>query len=129
MLPKSRNTLRQPQSPISAAVATGVRLPASRDPECVMPCAKPRSDEGSQREKARVALGNPPASPTPNRKRIAIMDAPFQAAAVKAVKADHQSTIPVSVRLGPTRSTSQPAGTWKSPYPHPNRLKISPTVK
>ncbi len=40
-----------------------------------MPCAVPRSAAGNQREKVRETLGNAPASPAPNRKRMASSEA------------------------------------------------------
>ena len=39
-----------------------------------MPCAVPRSCRGNQRENVRAALGSAPASPAPNRNRIASSD-------------------------------------------------------
>src|SRR4029453_15236710 len=107
--PNNANAARQPQTAIKATVAAGVRLPAKRDPECVIPCANPRSEAASQREKARVALGKAPACPTPNRNRITIRDAAFQANPVRAVKTDHQRTMAESIRRGPIQSTNHPA--------------------
>src|SRR5688572_6986740 len=111
MIPKRTNGMRQPQTTIIAATTPCVRAPASRDPEWVTPWANPRSEVASQREKARVALGNAPASPAPNRKRMTMNEAAFQAETVQIVNADHHNTIPDSMRRGPMRSTSQPLGT------------------
>src|SRR5215472_3134200 len=47
-------------------------------------------------------------------------------AAVKAVKKPHHKTPRVSIRLGPKRSASHPAGVWKSAYPKRNALKTRP---
>jgi hypothetical protein len=47
----------------------------------------------SQREKARVALGNAPASPAPNRNRMTMNEVVFQAETVNIVNADHHNTM------------------------------------
>ena len=76
----------------------------------MIPCAKPRSAGSIHRESERVAIGNAPASPTPNRKRKTAIDTALQASAVTEVKTLHQVTISVSARRGPMRSPSQPPG-------------------
>ena len=83
------------------ATSAGVSAAPSRDPACVIPCAKPRSEGGIQRESDRVAMGKAPASPAPNRNRMAIIDAALQAIVVAEVSTDHQRTIAVSARRGP----------------------------
>src|SRR5262249_53071777 len=117
MLPNRTNGILQPKITSSPPIARLVSEPESLEPECVTPCAKPLSEAGSQREKARVAAGKAPASPTPNQNRIAMSDVAFHAAALNIVKADHQRTIPVSIRRGPMRSASHPAGTCSRLYP------------
>ena len=54
----------------------------------VMPCTKPRSCLGNQSCMARVAPGNAPPSPTPNRKRSAMNEVAPVAHAVAAVITD-----------------------------------------
>ena len=99
---KNMKALRQPYRVISFTTSQGVRAPPSLEPAWVIPCAKPRSAGNSQRESDRVAMGNAPASPTPNRNRTATMEAAFQASVVAEVKMDHQVTIQVRARRGPT---------------------------
>ena len=74
----------------------------------------PRSRAGNHVAKLRTALGNAPASPAPNRNRIASSDRRPCAAPVSIVKADHHSTMRVSTRRGPITSPSQPDGTSNS---------------
>ena len=105
--------MRQPKSTISNATKTGVTAPPSRAPAWVTPCAQPRSEGSIQRDSDRVAIGNDPASPIPNRKRHTIIEPADQVAAVAAVKTDHHNTTPVSARRGPNRSPSHPPGIWK----------------
>src|SRR5580692_5479583 len=102
--------VRQPYRLISATTSGGDKAAPSLDPAWVIPCAKPRSEGNSQRESERVAMGNAPASPTPNRKRTVTIETAFQASVVAEVKIDHQVTIQVRARRGPTRSPSQPPG-------------------
>src|SRR5215510_14569078 len=106
----------------------GVNAAPKRAPECVTPCAKPRSLAGSQNESARVAVGNAPASPIPKRNRTTYIDHLPRASAVMAVKADHQRAIAANIRRGPNRSPSQPPGIRKSAYDKLNPLKIQPSV-
>jgi len=54
----------------------------------VMPCTKPRSDCGYQSCIARVAPGNAPASPIPNKNRTTMNETALNAAAVAAVMID-----------------------------------------
>src|SRR5690606_18179739 len=89
---------------------------------------QPRSEGNIQRERERVAMGNAPASPMPNRKRHTIMDAAAQVSAVAAEKNDHQVTTQVRARLGPKRSPSHPPGTWNSAYEIWKAKNIQPIV-
>src|SRR5258708_5742751 len=93
---------RHPYPVISFPTSPGAKAPPSVEPAWVIPCAKPRSAGNSQRDSDRVAIGNAPASPTPNRNRTATMEVAFQARVVAEVKMDHQVTIHVSARRGPT---------------------------
>jgi|SRR5215472_10777321 len=61
---------------------------------------------------ARVAPGNAPPSPMPNRKRKITNETAPVAAAVAAVITDQYATIIAKTRRGPKRSFSQPPGTW-----------------
>ena len=54
----------------------------------VIPCTKPRSRRGYQSCIARVAPGNAPASPAPNRNRMMKNELTLLAAAVAAVMID-----------------------------------------
>ncbi len=85
--------------------------------------ARPRSRAGNQRDSARAALGKAPASPAPNRKRIATSEERERAAPVSIVKPDHHSTIRVSTCRGPRVSPSQPEGISNSEYASVNALK------
>src|SRR5262245_25908002 len=105
-----KKTLRQPKFAISATAIGGVNAAPRRAPECVMPCAKPRSLAGSQNESARVAVGNAPASPIPKRNRMTYIDHLPRANEVAAVKADHQRTITANTRRGPNQSPNHPPG-------------------
>src|SRR5215216_2105118 len=98
----------------------GVIAAPNRDPACVIPCAYPRSAGSIHRESDRVAFGNAPASPAPNRNRNVDMEAKFQESAVAEVKILHQVTIQASARRGPKRSPSHPPGNWNSAYPQRN---------
>src|SRR4051812_28263480 len=110
------------------ATNAGVMAAPSREPACVIPCAKPRSEGSIQRERDRVAIGNAPASPMPNRKRQAIMEPALHMPINEAQKMDHHATIPASARRGPKRSPSQPPGIWKIEYAHRNAPSIQPMV-
>ena len=100
-------------------------MPPTRDPKNSTPFAVPRSRDGNQREKARTMLGNAPASPAPNRKRIVSSDPNPRAAPVSIVKPDHHSTMRVSTRRGPRTSPSQPEGISNSEYASVNALKTT----
>ncbi len=47
----------------------GAKAAPAREAACVTPCKKPRIVGGNQVASARVATGNPPASPTPKSSR------------------------------------------------------------
>src|SRR5579862_1986929 len=106
----------------------GVSAAASRDPACVTPCANPRSAGRIQRESERVAIGNAPASPIPNRNRTVAIDPAIHAIAVIDVNTDHHATIRVSARRGPIRSPSHPPGIWNSAYAQLNAEITQPIV-
>ena len=82
-----------------------------------MPCAKPRSAGSIQRDSERVAMGNAPDSPMPKMKRMATIDAAFQAKVVREVKILHQVTMIARARRGPILSPNQAPGIWKSVKP------------
>src|SRR5215470_6819991 len=98
-------------------------MPPRRDPRNSTPLARPRSRAGNQREKLRATLGNAPASPAPNRNRIATNDRKPRAAPVSIVNADHHNTMRVNTRRGPLTSPSQPDGTSNSEYASVNAPK------
>ena len=77
----------------------------------MMPCARPRSLIGNQREKLLDVFGNAPASPAPNKNRKVSSDAKLHTSPVAIVNADHHRTIRVSTFRGPIVSPSQPLGT------------------
>ena len=68
---------------IGGAIAAPARLAL-----WVMPCTKPRSLRGYQSCIARVAPGNAPASPIPNRKRSTMNEVELNAKPVAAVMID-----------------------------------------
>ena len=74
----------------------------------------PRSRAGNHCEKLRTAFGKAPASPAPNRNRMATSDRSPCAAPVSIVNADHHNTMRVSTRRGPITSPSHPDGTSNS---------------
>ena len=97
--------------------ATGAdSMPPTRDPRNITPLARPRSQIGNHIEKLRAMFGNAPASPAPNRKRIATSDGNPRAADVSIVKADHHNTMRVRTRRGPMTSPSHPEGISNSEY-------------
>ena len=106
--------------------ATGAdSIPPTRDPRNITPLARPRSRIGNHLEKLRAMFGNAPASPAPNRKRIATSDGNPRAADVSIVKADHHNTMRVRTRRGPTTSPSHPEGISNSEYDKVNALKTT----
>ena len=112
MRANKKNTDRQPQRAMIMATMIGVTAPPKRDAPCVTPCANPRSSDGIQWENARVAVGNAPASPTPNNSLITNRDAKLQARAVAAVISDQKNTIAARTLRGPYLSLSMPIGIW-----------------
>ena len=66
-----------------------------------MPFACPRSRSGNHQEKLRAMFGNAPASPAPNRNRMAMSEASPRATPVSIVNADHHSAMRVRTRRGP----------------------------
>lgn len=104
---------------------SGVNAPPQRAASHMIDCARVRSSPVNQLPNAFVRLGKAPASPTPNRKRMAISDQNPVASPVAIVKPDHQTTIRVSTARGPMRSPSQPPGTSKIAYA---RLNIIMTI-
>ncbi len=97
-----------------ATTIGGETAAPSRLALCDTPWTRPRSRGGNQSCMARVATGNAPASPMPNRNRTAANEATPLAAAVSAVMTDQYVTMPVNIRRGPKRSPNQPPGTWNS---------------
>ena len=79
------------------------------------PWTRPRSPAGNHRDMTRAAFGYAPASPAPNRKRMTSRAGSPQAAPVRAVNTDHQTTMRVSTARLPNRSPSRPVGTSNSP--------------
>ncbi len=113
-------------------MVTNEIAPPSRADIHTAPWAAPRSWNGNQALTTRVMFGNAPASPLPNRKRIATranstVVAPVDrskpgvqlrrksAAPVRAVNSDQNRTSPVSTRRAAQRSPIHPSGTSKSP--------------
>ena len=78
-----------------------MRLPTA-PPARGSPCARSRSRCGSQSVKIRVRFGKHPASPMPKSVRVTSNETKFHAHPVAAVKNDHQTTIRVSTRRGPS---------------------------
>jgi len=91
-----------------------VKAPPQRAKVHISPCARTRSRRGSHVVKDLVRFGKQPASPAPNRKRVATSEVKLQAQPVAAVKKDHHSTIRISTLRGPIQSPSQPPGTSNS---------------
>src|SRR5262249_22240436 len=112
--PNATKLARHPQL-VTMNSATGAdSMPPKRDPRNITPFARPRSTTGNQRENVRATFGKAPASPAPNRNRMATNEFKPRAAPVNIVNADHQTTMRVSTRRGPLTSPSQPEGTSNS---------------
>src|SRR5207302_1591217 len=90
MQPNSSNACRQDMKRITCTTSSGVNAPPQRALIHKMPCARTLSFSGSQVLNALVRFGKQPASPAPNRKRVAVIDAKLNAHPVAAVKNDHQ---------------------------------------
>src|SRR5208283_3842404 len=96
---------------MTTATTGGVSAAPQRVLNHRMPCARTRSLWGSQVAKALVTLGKQPASPAPNRKRVAASETKLEAQPVAAVKKDHHRTMRVSTLRGPSQSPRNPPGT------------------
>src|SRR4051812_7171964 len=72
--PKRTNNVRQLKNLSNTVTSKGVSPPARCAPMKNTPCAVPRSRRGNHREKVRATFGHAPASPAPNRNRIARSD-------------------------------------------------------
>src|SRR6266851_8346809 len=107
---KTRKASRQLTKAMTATTSNGAEAPPQRAPIHINACARVRSLPGSQALKALVRFGKQPASPAPNKKRVATMEKWFQAPPVAAVKHDHHRTTRRSTLRGPIRSPSQPVG-------------------
>src|SRR6478735_394597 len=110
MAPTMTKLARHPQRLISRSAIGTDSMPPTRDPKNITPFALPRSLRGNHRERLRDMFGNAPASPAPNKNRVATSDRNPIAAPVSIVQADHHSTMRVSTRRGPAMSPSQPDG-------------------
>ena len=108
------------------ATRSGVSAPPHREDSHRIACARSRSRPGSHVVKMRVMFGKAPASPAPNNVRVTMSDVVFHTQPVAAVKNDHQITIRMRTRRAPMRSPSQPPGTSKNAYAHPNTEKAQP---
>ena len=73
---------------ISAANRNGLNAPPQRAASHSQPPARPRAAGDSQADCTRAMFGNAPASPAPNRNRIAKSDANPAANPVSAVNSD-----------------------------------------
>src|SRR5205823_9291081 len=84
---------RHPHRATSSSAIGADSMPPMRDPRNMTPLARPRSRGGNHFEKLRAMFGNAPASPAPNRNRIATSGANPRAAPVSIVNADHHRTM------------------------------------
>jgi len=98
---------------MNATSGTDIAVP-TRDPESKMLVAKARSRTGNQRETTLVLLGYAALSPIPSPSRSANNDAKPAASAVSAVNNDHHNTPTEYMIRGPSLSTNQPEGSWKT---------------
>src|SRR5262249_34702053 len=110
--PSRKNDVRQFQCARIQASRGKESAAPSREPEKRTPLARPRWPTGSQLQMARVLPGKAPASPMPNKKRMATRDVRLQAAPVSAVRALQDVTTAASTIRGPKRSANQPEGIW-----------------
>jgi len=62
---------RQPQRLMSSSTSGTPTMPPTRVPKRTAPLALPRSESGNHRATAFDVLGSAPASPAPNRNRVA----------------------------------------------------------
>ena len=107
--------MRQGRNVNIHAINNGEYAPPPCAPMKNIPCARPRSDFGNQRENVFAEFGHAPASPIPNKKRTASKLTKFQAPAVSIVNIDHHDTIRISTLRVPTLSPHHPVGISKSP--------------
>ena len=77
-------------------------------PALMMPIAVDRRSSGIHSATTRVAAGNPPPSPIPNRHRAASRNPKFIASPCSAQAADHHSMISRNPRRVPSRSSIRP---------------------
>ena len=112
--------------PSRCAVSFCVSAPPSNAVITARPKALPRQSDGSQRENTRDKPGKTPASPAPNRNRTTSSDTKPPVNPVIAVSSDHHTTTRVSIRRGPNRSASQPAGISSIAYANVKALKTKP---
>ncbi len=108
---------RHPSASIILTATNGVMAIPNRLKQWVTPCTVPRSDLGNQNCITRVAVGNPPASPRPNTKRMPTREAMPEATEVDAVIKDQKGTMTRNTIRGPKRSAHHSAGLW-----HPSVL-------
>ena len=104
------NIARQPNAVISAVTTGPATAVPSVDEQFHMPVAVPREARANQSRVTRALAGDTGASPKPSPMR-ATKNTPIPVAAPPQASATDQSTRPPeSMRRGPTRSTSAPAG-------------------
>jgi hypothetical protein len=92
-------------------VAIGAIIPPTSAGMLMKPAIRPRAAAGNQRSITRVTLGSAPASPAPNRNRMATSGRKPVAEPVSAVNADHQATIRRSTQREPCLSPQWPTST------------------
>ena len=125
-IPKTGNIQRHPNRSINHAATGGVRAPPHRPPLRNAPKTVERSVTGTQREKAAAVAGDRAASSPPNMNRIASSDVRFQAAPVRAVKADHARIARLINPREPKRSATAPHGACPNAYARLKMLRIRP---
>src|SRR5687768_15456115 len=115
-MPISPNTMKEVRQCMyckQMKTRNGVTAPPQRALIHIIPWARDRSYEGSQRLNALVRFGKQPASPAPNKKRVTINAGKLFTHPVAAVKKDHQSTMRNSTLRGPILSPKYPQGISK----------------
>ena len=95
---------------MASSTSGGVTAPPQRVHAHISACAFTRSPRGNHWLSMRVRLGKQPASPAPNRKRIASIELKLHAAPVSAVKNDHASTRRERIFFTPSLSPISPIG-------------------
>src|SRR5262245_48956762 len=124
--PKISNARRHDTYDRTQVTSSGVNAPPHRADNHNVACARSRWRFGSHVVNTRVRFGKQPASPAPKSVRVMRSEVMFQTQPVAAVKIDHQTTIRMSTRRGPSLSPSQPPGTSNSAYAHPNTENAHP---